>query len=129
MLHSRRLASSAFAQEASAAAKVKVAMTAEDAWEKGMGGTGVQRALKGGGITLYDTALIEDDGPGFPPEMLERGIAAFGTTRKEKGGTGLGLFICKQIIQAHQGEISVKTAPGKGTTFLVELPANNRNVS
>jgi signal transduction histidine kinase len=35
----------------------------------------------------------------------------------------LGLFICKQIIQAHNGRISVKTIPGKGTTFRIELPA------
>lgn len=42
----------------------KVTMTASEAWEKGMGGAGVQHAAKGDGVTLYDTALIEDDGPG-----------------------------------------------------------------
>ena len=53
-----------FAQYGSPASAVKVVLTAEDAWEKGMGGLGVQKALKGGGVTLYDATLIEDDGPG-----------------------------------------------------------------
>jgi hypothetical protein len=55
----------ALAQDAGAGAiKVKVTLPAADAWEKGMGGAGVQRELKGGGITLYDTTLVEDDGFG-----------------------------------------------------------------
>jgi len=68
-----------------------------------------------------------DQGAGIPSEHLpflfERFYRVPGHSNKH--GTGLGLFICKQIIQAHHGEISVKTAPGKGTTFLVELPASN----
>jgi len=73
-----------------------------------------------------------DQGAGIPfehlPFLFERFYRVPGHPNKR--GTGLGLFICKQIIQAHHGEISVKSAPGKGTTFLVELPANNqRNAS
>jgi signal transduction histidine kinase len=72
-----------------------------------------------------------DRGAGIPSEHLpflfERFYRVPGNPSKR--GTGLGLFICKQIIQAHHGEISVKTAPGKGTTFMIELPAGSRNVS
>ena len=72
-----------------------------------------------------------DRGAGIPSEHLpflfERFYRVSGFP--EKRGTGLGLFICRQIIQAHHGEISVKTAPGKGTAFVVELPAKIRDVS
>ncbi len=65
-----------------------------------------------------------DLGPGIPPEhipfLFERFYRVPG--QFSKSGTGLGLFICKQIVQAHHGRISVKTAPGKGTAFQVELP-------
>ncbi len=67
-----------------------------------------------------------DHGPGIPSEHLpflfERFYRVPGLPNKR--GTGLGLFICKQIVLAHHGQISVKTAPGKGTTFLIELPVN-----
>jgi signal transduction histidine kinase len=72
-----------------------------------------------------------DRGAGIPSEYLpflfERFYRVPGNPSKR--GTGLGLFICKEIIQAHHGEISVKTVPGKGTTFQVELPADIRKVS
>ncbi len=70
-----------------------------------------------------------DHGPGIPSEHLpflfERFYRVPGQPNKR--GTGLGLFICKQIILAHHGQISVKTAPGKGTTFLIELPVNQKD--
>jgi len=65
-----------------------------------------------------------DLGPGIPvehiPFLFERFYRVPG--QFSKSGTGLGLFICKQIVQAHHGRISVKTAPGKGTAFHIELP-------
>ncbi|MFH2104519.1 MAG: ATP-binding protein [Chloroflexota bacterium] len=68
-------------------------------------------------ITFVDT------GPGIPPEHLpfifERFYRVPGPSRR---GTGLGLFICKQIVQAHNGQISVKTSPGHGTAFRIVLP-------
>ena len=69
-----------------------------------------------------------DQGAGIPAEnlpfLLERFYRVPG--HSTKSGTGLGLFICRQIIQAHHGEISVRTVPDKGATFLVELPAKNQ---
>lgn len=68
---------------------------------------------------------FSDHGPGIPaqhlPFLFERFYRAqAGDSRR---GAGLGLFICKQIVQAHNGHISVKTVPGKGTSFRIELPA------
>jgi signal transduction histidine kinase len=71
-----------------------------------------------------------DRGPGIPPEhipfLFERFYRVPG--QFSKSGTGLGLFICKQIILAHHGRISVKTAPGKGTAFRIELPVRPEKV-
>jgi signal transduction histidine kinase len=65
-----------------------------------------------------------DLGPGIPPEhipfLFERFYRVPG--QFSKSGTGLGLFICEQIVHAHHGRIMVKTAPGKGTAFRIELP-------
>ena len=41
---------------------------------------------------------------------------------RKLGGTGLGLSIVKHIIQAHQGTVSVTSTPGKGSTFLIQIP-------
>ncbi len=69
---------------------------------------------------------FSDHGVGIPPQHLpflfERFYRVEG--RSPRRGTGLGLFICKQIIQAHKGQISVRTVPGKGTSFCIELPAD-----
>jgi signal transduction histidine kinase len=67
---------------------------------------------------------FSDMGPGIPPEhipfLFERFYRVPG--KFSKSGTGLGLFICKQLVHAHHGRISVKTTPGKGTAFRIELP-------
>jgi signal transduction histidine kinase len=73
----------------------------------------------------WQTIVFADEGPGIPAEhipfLFERFYRVPG--QRGKSGTGLGLFICKRIIQAHHGQISVKTTPGKGTAFRIELPA------
>ena len=74
------------------------------------------------------TVIFADQGPGIPSEHLpflfERFYRVSGHSTKR--GAGLGLFICKQIVQAHHGQISVNTTPGKGTAFLIELPVRER---
>ena len=68
-----------------------------------------------------------DHGPGIPKESLPLIFERFYRVRGEKTitGTGLGLYICKQIIQAHRGKIWAESTPGQGTTFLIELPINS----
>jgi signal transduction histidine kinase len=77
------------------------------------------------------TVIFADQGPGIPSEHLpflfERFYRVSGHSNKR--GTGLGLFICKQIVQAHHGQISVNTTPGRGTAFLIELPAGESDIS
>lgn len=68
---------------------------------------------------------VQDHGPGIPPESLARIFERFYRVRSEKNtGTGLGLFICKQIIDAHRGKIWAESTLDQGTTFFIELPIN-----
>ena len=76
-----------------------------------------------------DNILISfmDHGPGIPKESLPLIFERFYRVRGEKTvtGTGLGLYICKQIILAHRGKIWAESMPGQGTTFFIELPINS----
>jgi signal transduction histidine kinase len=65
--------------------------------------------------------LIADSGTGIPPEMIQTIFEPFVTTKGEKG-TGLGLWIVKGIIQNHAGKLSVRSRPGHGTVFKIDLP-------
>ena len=68
---------------------------------------------------------FKDQGPGIPKESLPLIFERFYRVRSEKAtGTGLGLFICKQIIDAHRGKIWAESTLGQGTTFFIELPMN-----
>ena len=64
---------------------------------------------------------IADTGCGISPENLTRIFNRYFTTKNE--GTGLGLAVVDRIVKAHGGCVSVESEPGKGTTFLVDLPA------
>jgi signal transduction histidine kinase len=66
---------------------------------------------------------IEDDGCGIAPENLERIFDPFFTTKRVGEGTGLGLGIAYQIVRSHGGEIRVDSELGRGSRFLVCLPA------
>ncbi|MGD8329820.1 MAG: response regulator, partial [Acidobacteriota bacterium] len=65
---------------------------------------------------------VADTGPGIPEHVLPNIFDPFFTTREVGQGTGLGLSMSHSIVQAHAGELKVKTAPGEGTTFTMELP-------
>jgi signal transduction histidine kinase len=70
--------------------------------------------------------LVEDTGPGIPKEMLPKIFDRFeraGASRNV-GGLGLGLFIVRTIVEAHQGTIQADSELGKGTSFQVELPVS-----
>ncbi len=66
---------------------------------------------------------VSDDGPGIPAAHRERIFEAFFSTKEPARGTGLGLFIAAQILRDHKGRIEVDSAPGRGSTFRVILPA------
>ena len=75
-----------------------------------------------------DTAEIRvsDTGQGIAPEQLRQIFEPFFTTKQPdeygRGGTGLGLSVCRQIIEQHHGRIRVESVVGKGSTFTVKLP-------
>ena len=77
-----------------------------------------------------DTVLlsIADSGPGIPPEERERIFEPFFTTKEPGKGSGLGLAVCRQIIQAHRGTIQVIETPGSGATFEIRIPLDTAEV-
>lgn len=71
--------------------------------------------------------VVRDHGCGIPPEKLPRIFDSFFTTKSGpdesgKGGTGLGLSMCRDIIESHHGQIRVNSTVGKGTAFTLKLP-------
>lgn len=83
----------------------------------------IQVKLQSVGTALR--VAVTDQGPGIPQESLPLIFERFYRVRSEKAtGTGLGLFICKQIMDAHRGKIWAESTLGKGTTFFIELPLN-----
>jgi len=86
-----------------------------------------------GGKQLDDGKIeifVRDDGPGIPPEALNRVFERFYRADKarsrEQGGTGLGLSIVKHMVQAHGGDVRVESEPGKGATFFFTLPVSEK---
>jgi PAS domain S-box-containing protein len=63
---------------------------------------------------------VRDHGSGISPDHQKTIFEPFFTTKQ--GGTGLGLYICHDIVKRHGGMLSVQSTPGRGTTFTVELP-------
>src|SRR6266568_4262685 len=66
---------------------------------------------------------VHDEGPGIPTAAQQRLFQPFERVRtSEASGLGLGLFIVRQIVEAHGGQVTLKSEPGHGTSFVVELP-------
>jgi signal transduction histidine kinase len=76
----------------------------------------------GSGPTILIT--ISDNGPGVPPEVMDRIFSPFFTTKPQ--GSGLGLAIVRKIVDAHDGRIDVGERAGGGTAFRVTLPVRSQ---
>jgi len=100
--------------------------------------TNARQAMPSGGEILlrlsHDTATglvdltVRDSGSGIPREHLPKIFDRYFTTKNGpdasgKGGSGVGLSACRDIVEAHQGRIRVESTVGKGTAFTVRLPA------
>ena len=89
------------------------------------------QALRGKGEIVIESELlgeevmvsIIDNGPGIPPEIMDRIFDPFFTTKPKGEGTGLGLGITKQIVEKHGGRIAVASRAG-ATRFMVYLPVS-----
>jgi len=73
---------------------------------------------------------VSDKGIGFQEEFREKIFDPFlrlhGKSSPYKG-TGMGLTICKKIVDRHGGRITARSRPGEGSTFIIELPATDKN--
>lgn len=90
---------------------------------------GVQAMPNGGTLTIrsrrdQDFAVIEvnDQGVGIPRELQEKIFELYFTTKKDKGGSGIGLAQTYQIMQWHHGSVEFESIVGKGTTFRLSFP-------
>jgi nitrogen fixation/metabolism regulation signal transduction histidine kinase len=66
--------------------------------------------------------VVEDNGPGVPPDLKDKVFAPYFTTKHSKGGTGLGLAIVHRIVSDHGGRIAISDRSGGGARFVIELP-------
>ncbi len=72
---------------------------------------------------------VKDNGIGFDMQYLDRIFKPFQRlhSRQEYEGSGMGLAICRRIVERHSGEITASSAPGKGSTFIITLPVHQSN--
>jgi signal transduction histidine kinase len=70
------------------------------------------------GVRFY----VTDQGPGLPKDVQARIFEKFFRSTQQAGGAGLGLYIAREIVQAHEGQIGVESEPGRGSTFWFRIP-------
>lgn len=90
------------------------------------------QAMSDGGPLLIRTGRTNDDqvaievvdkGPGIKEDVINKIFEPFFTTKPKGEGTGLGLPLCKRLIEANRGTIEVESTPGEGSTFRILLPS------
>ncbi|RKY83640.1 histidine kinase, partial [candidate division KSB1 bacterium] len=67
---------------------------------------------------------VQDEGIGIPSENLKHILDPFFTTKRDSGGTGLGLSVSYSIVKNHSGDLNFTSESGKGTTAIIRLPVN-----
>jgi signal transduction histidine kinase len=73
----------------------------------------------------YFRIRVRDDGPGMSRDVLDRIFIPFFTTKRQ--GTGIGLPMTQKIVHSHGGVIDLKSAPGEGTEFVIQIPTRQRH--
>jgi len=89
----------------------------------------IQSMPRGGKLEIstgleHDELFVRfrDTGTGIDPEDMDRIFDPFFTTKLTGHGTGLGLAVCRTLVNQHHGDITVNSEPGRGSTFTVWLP-------
>jgi signal transduction histidine kinase len=65
---------------------------------------------------------VQDNGPGIPPELMQRVCEPFFSTHTDEGLRGLGLAIVQDIVKIHGGQIEIKSPPNEGTQIILYFP-------
>ncbi len=99
---------------------LNVVMNAAQAMTQKMGQIVISSRQLGAIVQLQ----ISDNGAGIAPEHLTRIFDPFFTTKDVGQGTGLGLSLCKAIVDEHGGSIEVQSELGRGSTFLLSFPCS-----
>ena len=84
-----------------------------------LGGSGTIR-IDAAHCGTFDKICVSDDGPGIPPQVRDQIFEPLVTAKPQ--GTGLGLTICRQIIEQHGGTVELLDLPGPGAAFQIQLP-------
>jgi len=99
----------------------------EDADDPELVPTGALGEVGGERRPKYVQIIVKDNGSGIPKSILDKIFQPFFTTKPTGEGTGLGLSLSYNIIEAHDGKLEVKTVEGEGSEFVIELPLNNES--
>ncbi|MBI4872178.1 MAG: response regulator [Candidatus Riflebacteria bacterium] len=97
-------------------------VNAKDAMEK----TGGTLTIKTVNSETTIRVVIQDSGPGVPPEIQQKIFQPFFTTKESGKGTGLGLAIVQNIVDKYRGTLSLESRPGEGAAFHITLPKHEQ---
>jgi two-component system, cell cycle sensor histidine kinase and response regulator CckA len=106
-------------EQALETACLNLVLNAADATPPG-GAVYLETRFARGGAELE--LAVRDTGVGVPPELRARIFEPFFTTKGPRGGTGLGLAVCRTVVERHGGSIRVESEDGGGSRFVVALP-------
>jgi PAS domain S-box-containing protein len=79
---------------------------------------GISAAMTGNDLTIS----VSDNGPGVPTDLKTRIFEPFFTTKPPEKGTGVGLALCRALVRAHGGSLTLEESPGGGASFVISLP-------
>jgi light-regulated signal transduction histidine kinase (bacteriophytochrome) len=80
----------------------------------------IQAERRAGSVVI----TVQDNGPGIEARYFEHIFGVFKRLNRETPGTGIGLALCKRIVEKHHGRIWVESEPGQGARFIVSLPGD-----
>ena len=90
------------------------------------GGRVVVRTDAGDGVVKF---VVEDAGPGIAGDQIPHLFERFWQGSRSTGGLGLGLYICKKLVEAQHGSIGVTSEVGRGSSFWFTLPVGHRDTT
>lgn len=85
----------------------------------------LMRAVPAPGLPEQPAICVSDNGPGVPPDVLQRLTKEPVTTRADAGGSGMGLLFCRRVMTTLGGSIDVRSEPGQGTAVTLYFPSTD----